>query len=245
MATVRFVYVYDFGSDWRLTIRLVEDRHVPGRCRRSASPESARRRPEETAGPPGIRNGRQLDAIGPAGAARMSCALSLPPRFDPRHFDLSAANTRLRATGATEPVGRRGAGICRRRRTAPGRRHAAGLATRLLGGVKRAPNRLENAALRGARRVEARRADRHHARPQVGRDHRAGGAASRNPARAARPSLRGGRRLVASRQIRSVSKAAGWPSALNSSMRPRDPRIGLPGRAGRCSARSSARAAIR
>lgn len=98
-----FHYVYDFGNDWRIGVRLVEDSVSPG-------PPQARVLGGERAAPPEDIGGAAVyQQIVDAWSASRRRDLpkdlreSLPRRFDPGVFDLAEAAEHLRSAMPLDP----------------------------------------------------------------------------------------------------------------------------------------------
>jgi hypothetical protein len=99
-----FHYVYDFGNDWRVALRSIDDVVVPG-------PPQARIVGGERAAPPEDIGGpavyqQILDAWSSGNRRHLPNDVreSLPRRFDPWDFDLPEAAARLRAAMPLDPT---------------------------------------------------------------------------------------------------------------------------------------------
>ena len=99
-----FQYVYDFGDDWRMTARVVDDRVVPGPPHAECLGGERAAPPEDAGGPHAYQE--ILDGWGKAGRRGLAKEVRewLPRGFDPALFDLAAANERLRSATGLEPV---------------------------------------------------------------------------------------------------------------------------------------------
>jgi Plasmid pRiA4b ORF-3-like protein/Domain of unknown function (DUF6429) len=98
-----FHYVYDFGDDWRVAVRLVDDSVVPGPPQARVLGGERAAPPENIGGPGGYQ--QILDAWLSGSRRDLSKEVreSLPRRFDPAFFDLSEAAERLRSAMPLDP----------------------------------------------------------------------------------------------------------------------------------------------
>jgi hypothetical protein len=92
-----FEYVYDFGDDWRVAVRVVNDSVMPGAQGAQCLAGERAAPPEDTGGPHAYQE--IVETWARAGRRGLSRELRdwLPKNFDPAAFDLVEANTRLRA----------------------------------------------------------------------------------------------------------------------------------------------------
>lgn len=96
-----FHYVYDFGDDWRVAVRLVEDSVMPGPLQAKCLAGERAAPPEDIGGAGAFQ--QVIDAWS-AGRRGLSKDLreSLPRGFDPAVFDLPAAAERLQQAAAVD-----------------------------------------------------------------------------------------------------------------------------------------------
>jgi hypothetical protein len=98
--TGAFEYVYDFGSEWRVTVRASGDHVIPGAPAAECLAGERAAPPEDSGGPEAYQAFVE-NATARQGGTRDDGS-KVPRRFDPAFFDLAAANERLRRTESVE-----------------------------------------------------------------------------------------------------------------------------------------------
>ena len=94
-------YVYDFGDDWRVVVRLMDDRVMSGPAQATCLGGERAAPPDDIGGP--IAFQRVVDAwLADRRGLSEELRESLPANFDPAVFDLPAAVERLRLAAAAE-----------------------------------------------------------------------------------------------------------------------------------------------